>query len=277
MEQEGRNVEVPRGRLDAVLQIAESGLTLEHVATFPVSTGNPSSSCADVAGFMRDEGFDVVVLDEEGERYRYVEVVDIEGRTGTVGDHARMIDTRHLLPASLSLAEGLEALRRQPFFFLLRGRSIEGIFTRADIQRPAVSMLTFGFILAAEAGINELISSRCGDAWPEMLSEARLATVEAILQERRRYNAELTLLDCLMLEDRLRVAQKSDEVRGKLGFASGKQVRAWGQALKPLRDTLAHGGSLLDHAPDPDSALELVHDVRAAAHRVWDAVADRKT
>jgi hypothetical protein len=250
-------------------------MTLEHVASFPVSVVEASSGCVEVATLMRAEGFDVIVLEEQGDRYRYAELVNIEDWPGNVGDHARMIDTRLLLPASLSLAEGLDALRHQPFFFVVRGRSIEGILTRADIQRPAVSMLTFGLILAAEAGINELIYKECGEGWSEILSGARRGKVEEILEVRRRHNAELTLLDCLMLEDRLTVVQKSEAVRSKLGFASGQQVRAWSNGLKRLRDTLAHGGSLLDHEPDPDKALELVHDVRVTAHRVWDAVSDR--
>ena len=264
MEMDGtnQNAVARQGRLGAVLQVAESGLTLEHVASFPVSVVEAASGCVEVADLMRADGFDVIVLDEEGDRYWFAELVDIEGRDGEVGDHARTIEARHLLPASLSLAEGLDALRRQSFFFILRGRSIEGILTRADIQRPAVGMLTFGLILAAEAGINELIDEKCGKGWSEMLSDARRGRVEEILEVRRRHNAELTLLDCLMLEDRLTVVQKSEPVRSKLGFASGEQVRAWSNGLKRLRDTLAHGGSLLDHEPDPDKALELVHDVR---------------
>jgi len=273
---EGTNMSERTGtehrRLRAVLQVAESGVTLEHVATFPVATLPATATCSQATELMRTEGFDVIALDDEGDRYRYVELSDVQGREAAVADHAQTIDTRNLMPASLSLAEGLDALRRHPFFFLLRGRSLEGILTRADIQRPAVSMLTFALILAAEAGISELIQECCGDGWPQLLSDSRRSKALDVLEQRQQYNAELTLRDCLMLDDRLVVLQKSEAVRKRLGFDSGERVRVWSKELKRLRDTLAHGGSVLDHQPDPQAALDMIHEVRATAHRVWDAV-----
>jgi len=259
------------GRLHAVVQVAETGLTLEHVASFPLATFAPSSPAREAAERMRQLGFDVAGVDDEDGLHRYVILQDLEGK-GPVDERSRSIDTRHLLPASLSLAEGLDALRRHPFYFVLRGRSVEGILTRADIQRPAVSMLTFGLILAAEAGLDLLITESCGDSWNQLLSEGRQDKAEQVLESRRRSNAELTLLDCLMLEDRICVLRKSRDLRERLEFASGAEVSAWGEGLKRLRDTLAHGGSLLDYEPDPQTALELVHDTRAAAHRVWQQV-----
>ena len=46
---------------------------------------------------------------------------------------------------------------QREFLFVLEGRAITGIATRADVQKQAVKMVTFSFILAAEAGLNQLL------------------------------------------------------------------------------------------------------------------------
>lgn len=262
-------------RLRAVLQVAESGLSLEHIASFPLTAVPGTLPCIEARNLMETEGFDVLALEDDDPRYRFVELLDLSNDDVSVAECARMIDTRHLLPASLSLADALDALRCQPYYFVFRNRSIEGIVTRADIQRAPVGMLTFGLIIAIEVGLNELIVKSCGDVWVDMLSTARRSKAEEVLQVRRRKNAELTLLDCLMLEDRMLILRKSEPLRTQLGFESGKEIRPWGESLKRLRDTLAHGGSMLDYEPDPEKSLELLYDVREFAHRVWDAVVDQ--
>jgi hypothetical protein len=69
---------------------------------------------------MSEAGFDVLALEDGACCYRYVEVEDLDSK-GQIGDRARTIDTRHLLPTALFLADALDALRRPPLLFRVPG------------------------------------------------------------------------------------------------------------------------------------------------------------
>jgi hypothetical protein len=89
------------------------------------------------------------------------------------------------------------------------------------------------------------------------------------LEDRRRRNVDIALIDCLMLGDRLKLIGKSRELVRALGFEDPRHYRSWKETLGGLRDTLAHGGSLLDAERDPLKAIDLFAEVRGFAERIW--------
>lgn len=56
----------------------------------------------------------------------------------------------------------LELLRARSFLFVMEGGEVSGIITPSDLQRVTVSMVVLSLVLAAEAGIDELIRHRYG-------------------------------------------------------------------------------------------------------------------
>jgi hypothetical protein len=76
-----------------------------------------------------------------------------------------------IVASGLPLADALELLERRPWYFMLEGNTICGILTIADLQVLPVSLVVFGFVLAAEAGIDELIEKHQGEGWSDLLTE----------------------------------------------------------------------------------------------------------
>lgn len=259
-------------RLSSILDVAESALTIGHIATFDLEYLDPSTPGMDARHRMQQDNLDIMPVHDADSVYRFVDIKAID-EDEAVDEFAQTIETRHLLPASVSLTDGLEALRARPFFLILRGRDVAGIVTRADIQRPPVGMLAFSLILAAEAGLNTLIDSTFRDgSWLDALTPSRADRARTLMEVRRSKNVEIAMIDCLMLEDRLRLACVS-AIRSDLGY-SNRAFDRWQERLKGVRDVLAHGGSILDFEPDPEASIELLVQVRDFAQTIWACVSE---
>ena len=94
-------------------------------------------------------------------------------------------------------------LNDRPRLFVNVLGQVGGIVTKTDLQKPPVRMWLFGMITIIEMGLTRLIEDGLSRwAWRECLSEARLQKAEALLEERKRRNQDLDLLDCLQFSDR---------------------------------------------------------------------------
>jgi hypothetical protein len=174
-----------------------------------------------------------------------------------------------IVASGLPLADALELLERRPWYFMLEGNTICGILTIADLQVLPVSLVVFGFVLAAEAGIDELIEKHQGEGWSDLLTEERLEKIDQVLRERTSRNAETTRRACLNLDDRLTIACKNQAIRSALGLVSRNELERAGKSMKRLRDTLAHGGSLLDVTDDPVAGIRAAREAREFADHIW--------
>lgn len=251
-----------------LLEITESALTVRQLDTVTLFRPDPASPSAPVSLIMEQADFDVAPLDDDPPA-RYVRRDELAG-TATVADAARPITADLLVTADLGLADAVTRLAYQEFFFVLDGDVVRGIVTRADLQRPAVSMVALSFVLIAEAGLDRMIDAAWpGDAWLEQLTERRAAAVREVYAARQRRNTEIGLLECLNLDDRLRLAERSEALRTRLGHPSRTGFKRWSERLKRLRDPLAHGGDLLSAADDAAEAITLFAGVMAFAEAAW--------
>jgi hypothetical protein len=266
-----------RRNLESILVLAEGSLRASDLAEQDLWFVEPSWNAGQALEEMDRENIDIAPIREEPVQ-RYVvrdRLRDIQDQVPlTVAAHA--VDVVHLVTGNLGLAEALDLLLERGFLFTIEGGRISGIITPSDTQRVPVSMVVFSLILAAEAGLNELIVALYGSeaAWMAHLSGPRLTQLEGRFDERQRRNAETTRLDLLMLEDRLTLVGKRASIWQALGFKSRGRFDAWAALLRRTRDALAHGGTVLDVEQDPAEALRLIRRVREFATQVWKAVGE---
>lgn len=192
------------------------------------------------------------------------------GADGTVADHSRRVEANQLITAGLGLASGIVALRDREFYFVLDGNMLTKIWTLADLQKPQIGMVTFALIIAGEAGLDRQIKDLYGDGWIEKLSDEQRERVEQIFKDRKARNIEITRLECLTLEGRFNLVAKNEDLRSALGFSSRAAFESWCSKVIKIRNTLAHGGSVLQCAGDePASAVSLFEQVQEFAERAW--------
>lgn len=257
--------------LHATLRIAEQGLRAGDLATRDLWKVSPGWSCREAVERMVELDFDVAPVDEDPLR-SFVRRDELEGADPgtTVAACARPIDATRVVTADLGLADTLGLLEDRDFLFVIEGGSVSGLITLSDLQRVPVGMMVLAIILATEAGLNHVIVGCYGERGflGHLSNERRQETLERFERLKRR-NLETALVDVLLLDDRLRLVGRVERLRRALGFDSRARFESWAEGLKRLRDSLAHGRTLLDHEPDAHRALTLVREVRAFAERVW--------
>jgi len=260
--------------MPSLQRLAEQTIKVADLAPArQLCTVEPSWDVAHTAQWLDERRFDAAPLRQDPIA-RFVTVDDVSHRQGTAHDHSRPIDVPVVISESLPLLSLLDRLERQPFLFVLDDTTpittVKAIVTRADLQQLPVSMVAFGLILTAEAAFDLLIDQTAPDTWLDQLSAGRREKLHEIFAARQKDNAEIGLLQCCNLDDRLTVAAKLGLWR-HTWLPSRKAFERWTERLKRLRDTLAHGGGLLDAEPGWAGAIELLKDVRRFADQLWAA------
>jgi hypothetical protein len=264
----------PEHPFRATLSIATNGLRAGDLATRDLWCADISWSCRDAAHQMTQRGFDIAPLEEDPLR-RFVRRDDLESGDADrpAADVAQPIDTTHIVTVDLGLADTLELLEKRGFLFVIEGGSVAGIITLADIQRIPVGMVVLSMILATELGLNELILRHYGDEQlAAHLPDDRRRLVLTRYAQLKTWNVDARHVDVLQLEDRLRLVGEVDRFRAELVYTTPDAFESWTEELKRLRNSLAHGRTLLDHQPDAHRALQLTRRVREFAEAVWDLV-----
>lgn len=258
--------------LDSLLAIAERAVTVSDlVGGQELWFADPSRPAEEVAAEMRRLSYDVAPLREQPVR-RFVVADELDEASGPAGDSARIIDAGLLVSGSLPLGDAIAGLGSHPFLFVLERDSVTHLLARADLQLPPVSLVTLGFITAAEAALDILIERRLGEEWIAKLTPERRGSIEGLFMHRRAYNADITRLKCANLDDRLAIAAKVPALWSAAGSPSRRQFEDRVPDIKRLRNNLAHGNGLLDALTNPRRAVELFADVRSLATSLWAAV-----
>lgn len=260
-------------KLGSLLQIAENALRVTELAETDLQWANPEWTAKQAVDWMQTRGFDAAPLDDP-ETHRVVVLQSLTPSSHSVALQAQPLDAGLLVSSDLSLADGIMRLKRQKFYFVLQRDQLRGVVTRADLQRPAVSMIIFSLILISESAMREIIGRYIESEWFEKLRPAAKVEVEEVFEVRRRTNTEVSKLDCVMLHDLLSLLYECTGVIERLGFTKS-QFKKWKEQFRLLRDTLAHGGGLLHAEADPLRAIKLFEDARSFAEKTTSLVETR--
>ena len=256
-------------QLAALRNVAERAVRVADLGVPEPWGPRPGDNARETCDTMMDVSFDVApILEEPVTRYVLQEDLAQAPHDLPVDHLARDLRANDLVASALPLADALELLEGRNWYFMLEGNTICGILTTADLQVLPVSIVVLGFILSAEAGIDELIEEHVGEEWSDLLTEGRLEKIDQVFRERTSRNAETTRRACLNLDDRLTIACKNQAIRSALG-ASRRDLERAGKSIKRLRDTLAHGESILDVADDALTGIRAARAAREFADRVW--------
>jgi hypothetical protein len=250
-----------------ILHIAEQGITVADFASMTLWTAPAEADAQQTYEEMRQRDYDVAPI-ADPYIWRFAEKDTLRSFQGTIGDAARPIRVTELVAEHLGLLETVKALERAPLLFVLRGAGVVGVVTRADVQRHAVSMAALGLVLAAEQGLVELVRRNLGNDWQRLLTSKRMGQAQRLLRERQRHNTAIDLIQCLGLEDLMRIAIRDRAIREGLHYGRDA-MEEWAEQLRRVRDTLAHAGGLLDAEPAALQAIKLFLHIQRFAERIW--------
>lgn len=197
-----------------------------------------------------------------------VEFVRTESlQKGICEEVAEPIKPADIISESTPLIEVLSGLKNKSYFFVLNGREISGIITRADLQKPPVRILLFGFISLFEMHLTFLIRSHFpNEKWRESLKAKRIENAETILQQRKDRNEVIDLTDCLQFADKRDLVLTSEEIRNHLDLTTKNGANKLLRNIEKLRNKLAHSQDIVT-GTSWEELIDVIQEVEKMIHR----------
>ena len=241
--------------IENLRRVFTEGFAARDIAE-PLLSFDATTTTSEVLKLMECRNFDVVGVRQEGVVVGYVERDDLCG--ATCGERIRAIEAP--IPDAASLADVVLALVESPRLFVRVLGAVGGIVTMSDLQKPPVRMWLFGMVTLMEMRISRLIELKCKDgSWKTFLSESRLQKAEALLEERKRRNQSLELIDCLQISDKGQIIARNEELRRLTRMESRREAERVIKMLESLRNNLAHSQDII--ACDWETIVGLCRDM----------------
>lgn len=183
--------------------------------------------------------FDVVgVQDSAGEPIGYASQSELDAQTVT---KYITFAPSSLIADSTGLVSLVAILANTPRLFVLTANRVQGIVTRADLNKPPVRATLFGLVSLLELHITYWVRrSFQGDQWVSHLSDARQRRLTEIHAQRLARGETVGLFECLQLSDKRTLIKASDSLRSCLRLGSRSNAERWLKEIEELRDRLAH-------------------------------------
>jgi hypothetical protein len=246
--------------IESLRRIFMEGFVARDIAE-PLVSFDACTPVAEVVELMDQRAFDVVGVRREGVVVGYVERDDL-GRA-TCGERVRPIQPS--ISDAASLADVVLGLVDSPRLFVQVLGAVGGIITVSDLQKPPVRMWLFGMISLLEMRMTRLIELKCqGDSWSQYLSESRLQKAKDLLEERKRRNQSLDLIDCLQISDKGQIIARHEELRKITRMQSRRQTEQLIRMLESLRNNLAHSQDII--SCDWETIVALCRDMQRVIH-----------
>lgn len=236
------------------LERLQSSLVVRHIATSrpDLRTASPDDTAEAVQALMETEDFDVMPVDDKGTIDHYFE------RQAPGPPAQKTVAVADVVSADLPLLELIDhfAASRRRFYLTLGGRRIDGIVTRADLNKLAVRVLIYAILNRLELLLKALVEDHY-DAiqWLDLLSERDRAKVQERLDKARSGNVELRPAEYLDLSDLVEICKKTPETWETLGVRTKKNLKSRYGSLVDLRHNVAHPVRSLVSASDDVARL----------------------
>lgn len=226
----------------ALKTLYETNITVESIAE-NLLVCDVQEDAMTVKTELASRNYDVIGVREGDEVIGYVEREELE--EGTIRDFARLFQTREIIANSTPLMQFLHIFKERKRIFVLEKNEVTQLITGADLQKPPVRMLLFGYITLLEMNLGELISAKLpGGSWKSLLSEGRLNKAEALYQERLAKNEDLDLIECLQISDKMHIILNAPNLKAYFPMSSKREGKRLSNQVRDLRDRIAHSNEL---------------------------------
>ncbi len=229
----------------------------------------PADEPADaMAQVLLRRDFDTAGVKEarDGPVIGFVESATLIG--GPVRDHRRELTAEHLISDGTPLPGLLAALKGRQYAFVLMGREVRGIVTRADLNKPPVRVYLFGLVSLLEMHLEFWSRATWPDgSWEAALKKPRLDEAKKLLSERRDRGQDVSLLACLQFCDKRDLVLQKADLRRMLGLGSKNAGTKLLKQAEDLRNNLAHSQLDIAQGSSWPEILALVQSIEELVQR----------
>lgn len=214
---------------------------------------------SEIKNTLIERDFDILgVVDNKLRKVGYIKNESL--KEGDIREYLLEFSIDQLISESTPLADLFEILTDKEFAFILSGNEIEGIVTRADLNKPIVRIYLFGIVSLYELHLNYWIKQiHINESWKAKLSSERLKSAEDIFQERMGNNDQLTLLECLQICDKKEILRNTESFIERFSYSKSK-LKQHLERIEIIRNELAHShNSIILNLKWPDFVSSIKH------------------
>lgn len=204
----------------------------------PLACCNLNDLTEEVLFTLNRLDFDILGVIDNDRKIGYVRRQDLEKEP--IKNYLHQFEKDQIIPDSTPLTDLFEILNKDGFVFISSENEVEGIVTKADINKPIVRIYLFGIISLFEIHLNFWIAElNERDSWLDKLNNDRIQMAKNLFNERKGNNIELTLLECLQISDKKQILKKTDEFLAKFNYSKGK-LKGLLEHVGVMRNEIAH-------------------------------------
>ncbi|PJN87564.1 hypothetical protein [Bacillus sp. mrc49] len=220
----------------------EENITVKSIAQ-ELEACHKNDEALDIRNALERKNFDIMAVQDQGDIIGYIERHELgEGR---ISRYLRHFSPRELVSDSTPLIQLLHIFKKKTRVFVLENNSIKKLITHADLQKPPIRMLIFGYITLLEMRLSDIILHRFGDGgWHSMISEDRLEKATELYRRRIDKNEDINIIECLQISDKFDIIHKDQEMRRFFQIPSKSKGRKDANAIRKLRDKISHANEL---------------------------------
>jgi len=223
------------------------------------------SDAADLRQDLTARDWDAVgVISPEGTVLTYVDRDELE--TGVAASYAHPITPAMLIPNSSSVLNLFKVLGARDYAFVLTSDGVTGIVTRADLEKPPVRLLLFGYTQLFESRLQTLISDVTENELARRLPAPLVEQARRIWLRRHEHNHSLSVADCLSLWGKTDLVL-ADERRWRHLGDDHTELEHSMHDVVDLRNRLSHGEDIAPTRDDWQWATRCVRDIEEMLRR----------
>ncbi|MBK9932236.1 MAG: CBS domain-containing protein [Saprospiraceae bacterium] len=240
----------------------------------PIYSCKLSDRCHSVREELSFRDFDIAsVINEKNEIIGFVNQKELI--ENFIKDHTKIIEINHLISDSTPISALINILTKAHFVFVLVQDRIEGIVTRADINKPIVRIYLFGIISLLEMHLNFWITEfHQNDLWKSYLNDKRLNDSKTIYEKRKGKNDDLSLLECLQFCDKKEILCETNNFLKLFSFSKTKFERLL-RHIELIRNELDHSQNSIISNLDWDEFYETVSKAEDFLHSSEEKVEEK--
>jgi hypothetical protein len=208
----------------------------------PLRSFDKGTPLTEILPLMEKLEVPVVGIRNEGLVRYYINLSD-----GDNGDNRlRAISKTQVLHWDAPLSEVILSLTRQEYVFVSVSGSITGVISHGDMEKPTMRMWLFGMITLMESELTNRIAAKFSDqGWAGLISPKRLQRAQDLWRERNQRNQPCSLISCLQLSDKARIALQDKKMLAEYGLSGKSATKQAIKELESLRNRLAHGRDIV--------------------------------
>jgi len=205
----------------------------------PLACCRINDNVKEVKTTMNAREFDTIgVIDEKDKKLGYIKYNEITG--SKIANFTIPFTIQDIISDSTPISDLLDLLEEKEQLYVIVKNSIEGIVTRADINKPIIRIYLFGIISLFELHLNFWITQYYPEeVWRNLISNERFEKAKLLYELRKGNNSQLSLLECLQLCDKKSILVTTDKFMNQFTFTKSSFKKLL-ENCETLRNEIAH-------------------------------------